>query len=293
MNDERMEALARRVAEQQRQMTEQQHQIAALSARAPSRVRRSGRTGRIGIGGFAGLVLALVLGTVALAAIPGAGGEFTGCYTPRIGVLRVIDVPAGEKCLKPEQQITWNQTGPQGPQGIAGPQGLQGPKGDKGDSTGVPGPKGDKGDPGPAGAQGLPGAIGLKGDTGAQGPAGGPGPQGDPGLKGDTGAQGPQGNPGPQGAAGISGYEIVVANSADDSAGVKSLGAQCPVGKHVLGGGVTVSPIGGSVIGSPPIAIRESAPFGDFFWQVTAVETEPYASNWSLQAYAICANVAQ
>jgi len=218
------------------------------------------------------LVLALVLGTVALAAIPGAGGEFTGCYTPRIGVLRVIDVQAGEKCLKPEQQITWNQTGPQGPQGIAGPQGLQGPKGDKGDSTGVPGPKGDKGDPGPAGAQGLPGAIGLKGDTGAQGP---------------------QGNPGPQGAAGISGYEIVVANSADDSAGVKSLGAQCPVGKRVLGGGVTVSPIGGSVIGSPPIAIRESAPFGDFFWQVTAVETEPYASNWSLQAYAICANVAQ
>jgi hypothetical protein len=38
MNDERMEELARRVAEQKRQ-------IAALSVRAPSRVRRSGRTG--------------------------------------------------------------------------------------------------------------------------------------------------------------------------------------------------------------------------------------------------------
>jgi len=289
MNDERMEELAQRVAEQQRQMTEQQHQISALSVRAPSRVRGSGRAGRIGIGSIAGTVLALVLGTVALAAIPGAGGVFTGCYTPRIGVLRVIDTQAGEKCLRPEQQITWNQTGPQGPQGIAGPQGLQGPKG-------------DKGDPGPAGAQGLPGAIGPKGDTGAQGPAGGPGPQGDAGPKGDPGpqgavgpqgVQGPQGNPGPQGVAGISGYQIVIANSADDSSQAKSLGAQCPAGKHLLGGGVTVSPFTGSVIGSPPIAIRESAPFGDFYWQVTAVETEPYASNWSLQAYAICANVTQ
>ena len=42
MNDERMEELARRVAEQQRQMAEQQRQIAALSVRAPTRVRRIG-----------------------------------------------------------------------------------------------------------------------------------------------------------------------------------------------------------------------------------------------------------
>jgi len=282
MHDERMEELARLVAQQQ-------HQIAALSVHAP---RRNRRAGRIGIGSLAGLILALVLGTVALAAIPGAGGVITGCYTPKIGVLRVIDVQAGQKCLTTEQKITWNQTGPQGPQGIAGPQGPIGPKGDKGDSTGVPGPKGDKGDTGPAGAQGLPGAIGPKGDTGSQGPAGGPGPQGDTGPKGDPGVQGPQGNPGPQGVAGISGYEIVTVGSADNSDDGKSIGAQCPSGKRVLGGGVSVSPIGGINIGDPPIAIRESMPFGDFYWQVTAVETKPYPNNWSLQAYAICANVA-
>jgi hypothetical protein len=239
------------------------------------------------------MVLALVLGTVALAAIPGPGGVFTGCYDKTNGKLRVIDAQASKKCDRGEQQITWNQMGPQGPQGIAGPQGLQGPKGDKGDSTGVPGPKGDKGDPGRAGAQGLPGAIGSKGDTGAQGPAGEPGPQGSPGLKGDTGAQGPQGNPGSQGTAGISGYEIVAFESVANSISHKDVDVLCPVGKRVLGGGGRVVTSTGFESGSAPIVIRASDPFGDSGWTITAEEISPYNVNWFVRTYAICANVTQ
>ena len=53
--DERMEELMRLVAEQQQQ-------IAALSARVSGRVRHRGRTGRIGIGGIAGALLAFDVG---------------------------------------------------------------------------------------------------------------------------------------------------------------------------------------------------------------------------------------
>jgi hypothetical protein len=282
--DERMEELARLVAEQQQQ-------IAALSTRAPSRARHSGRSRRIGIGSLAGALLTLVLSTVALAAIPGAGGVFTGCYTPKIGVLRVIDVQTGQKCLTSERQITWNQTGPQG---VAGAQGPIGPKGDKGDPgpagaqglQGLPGlqgsigPKGDKGDPGPAGAQGPQGEPGPKGDTGEQGP------------KGDTGAQGPQGLPGPQGVVGISGYEIVTVETVPDSSVHTDVDVLCPAGKRVLGGGGRLLTGTAGVNGGPPVIIRASEPFGDAGWTITAEEIAPYTGSWWVRAFAVCANVA-
>jgi len=96
------------------------------------------------------------IGGVAYAAIPDSSGVIHGCYTNKVGVLRVIDPSAGQSCTSLETPIQWSQKGPKGEAGPAGPAG----------------PKGDKGDPGPAGADGKDGAPGP---AGPQGPAGPPG----------------------------------------------------------------------------------------------------------------------
>jgi hypothetical protein len=116
-------------------------------------------------------VAVLLGGSVALGAIPGAGGKIDGCYTKVGGIVRVIDKAKGEACgSKLETPLSWNQTGAAGP---AGPKGDMGP-------AGAPG---EKGDAGPAGA------AGEKGDAGPAGPAGAAGEKGDagpPGLAGTT-----------------------------------------------------------------------------------------------------------
>ena len=72
-------------------------------------------------------------GALAAAAIPGADGTITGCYTSAGGAqgnLRVID--EGETCGRSETQIKWNQKGvpgERGPEGPAGPPGPPGPAG--------------------------------------------------------------------------------------------------------------------------------------------------------------------
>jgi hypothetical protein len=58
------------------------------------------------------------------------------------------------------------------------------------------------------------------------------------GVPGSAGAAGPAGPTGPQGAAGVSGYQLVegpISNILLGSFGTVT--AQCPAGKHVLGGG--------------------------------------------------------
>jgi hypothetical protein len=280
-------------SELQSQLRDQQHQIRALaqalsSARQPI-PSRFNRIRRLGLGGTLALCLALMLGTVALAAIPGAGGVITGCYRPETGRLRVIDAQAGKRCERGENQVTWNQVGPQG---VPGTPGLKG-------DTGAPGAQGLPGIPGAQGLQGLPGAIGPQGDTGpqglqglpgAQGPAGGPGPKGDqglPGPKGDTGPQGPQGVPG----AGISGYEVAYAESAFDSSSHKALTVDCPAGKTVLGGGgEAFASLGDPNRNSAPIVVRNNEPYFNG-WGIIADEFAPYEQNWLLRVFAICANV--
>jgi collagen triple helix repeat protein len=99
-------------------------------------------------------VAVLLGGSVALGAIPGAGGKIDGCYTKVGGVVRVIDKAKGEACgSKLETPLSWNQTGPSGPAGPAGPKGEKGEKGDIG-PAGVDGDKGDAGPPGAAGTAG-------------------------------------------------------------------------------------------------------------------------------------------
>ena len=70
--------------------------------------------------------LALILGGVAYAAIPDAGGVIHGCYrtaNPAKGALTVVDSEAGGVCPSGTAELNWNQTGPQGATGATGPQG--------------------------------------------------------------------------------------------------------------------------------------------------------------------------
>lgn len=74
----------------------------------------------------------VVLAGTAWAAIPGAGGTISACYTKIGGVLRVIDAEAGKACTALENPISWNQQGRQGEAGSQGPQGEPGPQGPEG-----------------------------------------------------------------------------------------------------------------------------------------------------------------
>ena len=125
----------------------------------------------------------------------------------------------------------------------------------------------------------------IQGPAGQQGAIGPVGPIGPQGLQGE---QGPQGLQGIQGPAGISGLEVVTVNSGTQTAARIDVFVECPAGKQVLGGGY------GTIGSNLDTSISASAPYGPYQWVVTAV-TNDYPnvrSGWSVQAYAICANVA-
>jgi hypothetical protein len=129
---------------------------------------------------------------------------------------------------------------------------------------------------GPAGQQGPIGPVGPVGPVGPMGPQGWlgePGPQGDPGAQGI------------QGPAGISGLEVVQANSGTQDAARIDVFAECPSGKQVLGGGFATA---GNNLNA---TVAANAPYGSS-WVVTLVQNDLTARLWSVQAYAICANVA-
>jgi hypothetical protein len=72
---------------------------------------------------------AMVVGGIAYAAIPDAGGVVHACYkksSPNQGTLRVIDTAKAQTCSTSETALNWSQTGPQGSQGAQGPQGPSG-----------------------------------------------------------------------------------------------------------------------------------------------------------------------
>jgi hypothetical protein len=85
---------------------------------------------------------------VAVGAIPGMGGEFSGCATKIGGALRVIDAETGERCNTTlETAVTWSKTGATGAKG----------------EPGVPGPRGERGPVGPQGPKGDPGTVDTSG----------------------------------------------------------------------------------------------------------------------------------
>ncbi len=58
-----------------------------------------------------GIVGTVVLGVGIASAAPGSGGVITACYFKAVGVLRVIDTDAGQKCLKSETKLSWTSGG--------------------------------------------------------------------------------------------------------------------------------------------------------------------------------------
>jgi hypothetical protein len=136
------------------------------------------------------------------------------------------------------------------------------------------------GQPGPAGPAGPAGPQGPKGDTGAQGP------------KGDTGAQGPKGDTGATGAPGVSGYQVVTNTRQIFPQETVRDTATCPAGKHVFGGGVSVS---GAGAGPFNTTLRESAPGtigggANDLWLVSITNNNAVLVTYTITIYAVCAN---
>ncbi|MET0939226.1 MAG: hypothetical protein ABWY51_08395 [Gaiellaceae bacterium] len=103
-------------------------------------------------------------------------------------------------------------------------------------------------------------------------------PLGEAARQSSTGAGGPM-------RADVGGYQVVVKSTASNSVGNKFIGAVCPAGKVVLGGGAQTSPAGAGV----PVALNNSYRAG-IGWYGGAKETAPTAVNWLLSVVAICAN---
>ena len=139
---------------------------------------------------------------------------------------------------------------------------------------------------GPAGQQGPIGPAGPIGPVGPVGPVGPIGPQGLQGEQGPQGEPGPQGLQGIQGPAGISGLEIVSVNSGTREEAILDVIAECPLGKKVLGGGYTTAGY------NLNITVSGNAPFFDYGWGVHAAQNDLTNRAWSVQVFAICANVA-
>jgi hypothetical protein len=80
-----------------------------------------------------GGVATLLVGGIAWAAIPGDGGVINACYGKVGGVVRVIDVAKGEKCVTTlEVPLSWNQKGQKGDPGLPGAAGAPGMNGSNG-----------------------------------------------------------------------------------------------------------------------------------------------------------------
>ena len=102
-------------------------------------------------------------------------------------------------------------------------------------------------------------------------------PQGPKGDKGDAGAIGP---------SGLSGWQRIEVESASNSDIAKTVIADCPAGKRVVGGGTEVVP----AIAAGP-ALMGDGPNGDTGWRGQGREIVATNSNWQVRVEVICATV--
>ena len=211
---------------------------------------RTSRHARLSAALLAVLVLSLGLGGTAAAVTLVTGKQI------KDGTVRGRDVGNGsltgadvaDRSLSPAD-FSGSVQGPTGPQGPAGPSGPAGSKGD-------PGPKGDPGQPGREGPQGP---------------------------------QGPQGPTGPTGPAGVSGLYYAGSDPQVIGPGkVATWNVVCPVGKRVLGGGVsTYANIAyyARVLQTAPTYVD-----GRDGWTV-AVRNDGTSADITEYAWAVCASV--
>ena len=89
--------------------------------------------------------------------------------------------------------------------------------------------------------------------------------------------------------AGLSGYEVITQSTVSDSSSVKSITAECPAGKMVIGGGARIF---GNISGT---ALTTSGPQGPpdqpTEWFATALEVAPNSDDWGLRVDVFCATV--
>ncbi len=110
-----------------------------------------------------------------------------------------------------------------------------------------------------------------------------------PAGEGVPGPQGPAGPQGEQGPPGISGVEIATAQSDGVNESFRFTSALCDAGKVVLGGGAGLA---GDISG---IDLHDSLPIDNpvgWFVQARTDDGMP-KTNWQVNAYAICATVAE
>lgn len=109
------------------------------------------------------------------------------------------------------------------------------------------------------------------------------------GQQGPAGPPGPPGSQGAPGQNGIGGHEVVHVATAMNSDQQKTITATCPGGKVPVGGG-------GYAIGAlgfpDELALVASYPVSGTGWRVVAHESDAYAGNWLVRAYAVCAAIA-
>jgi hypothetical protein len=139
---------------------------------------------------------------------------------------------------------------------------------------------------GARGPQGLQGAQGERGATGAQGERGATGAQG---AQGAQGIQGVPGTPGAPGPPGLTNLEFVALDSASDSVTPKILNPICPPPKRAISVSASVLSSAGAV---GFVALKQAFILGQDGAVVEADEVGGgTASNWSLHAKLLCANV--
>lgn len=221
------------------------------------------------------VALAMLGGTAAYA---GSNGVINACVQQSSGLIRFADAPGS--CHPDENELWWNQTGPQGGQGPQGPAGPAGPQG----LVGPQGPQGPQGNAGPKGDQGDQGARGIQGPQGVAGAAG---------PKGDQGDQGPRGLPG------LANVEVVYGTATTLPTGVLSphvwVVASCSNGKIAVGGGATVAPAGPEVVQDAPYSDAGATQATGWSAYVATASggSLPKSAQIAVTPYVICANVQQ
>jgi len=103
---------------------------------------------------------------------------------------------------------------------------------------------------------------------------------------GPTGPAGPAGPTGPAGAPGVSQAERVERTTVNNSLNTKTSVIQCPEGKRLLGGGARVVQPAAAMV-----AITQSYPSDDNFFNASAREVIATNASWSLTVFAVCAVV--
>jgi hypothetical protein len=74
--------------------------------------------------------------------------------------------------------------------------------------------------------------------------------------------------------------------SASNSTSPKTATVDCPGGRFVLSGGYIFTG------GTSGLTVREHHASDDDTWTVVAEEVDPFAGNWTVQAFAVCATAA-